>query len=453
MALNNTSTTGTVSVGSLSIAWKGLSTTYTPSGACDFGPSTHGSWAGLVRFLAFPPTSKMTPSAIDGQNYTATVTLSSGAKLQFTGTWQGPLEYNQPNVWQTDSALRATDFSAGGTTKTFSCATTPSLSYFTLANIGPVTGSVANITISWAGGITTYTPSGACDVSPTVSATSDTYIDFPATTTISPSAIAGQNYTGTVTLTSGAKNRLLGWWQGPAMVAVTGTALRALTFIANGERTTYGCGPSTLHSYITLTNTGPGTDSVTAVSFSWGGTNTTYTVAGACEVGGVGSASAITNVYFSTTNRLSPSAIAGQNFAGTLTMSSGAKIPFAGTWKGGPAQLAATRQALQAADFVAGGSSTTFTCATSPSSSYLALTNTGSDSATVVSIAIGDYAYTLSGTCNIGPSGSTTGTTYLVFPSTSTIKPSAIRGQTYWGIVYFSNGVQTLPFSFDGTWG
>jgi hypothetical protein len=51
--------------------------------------------------------------------------------------------------------------------------------------------------------------------------------------------------------------------------------------------------------------------------------------------------------------------------------------------------------------------------------------------------------------CSIGASGSTTATTYLVFPATSKITPSAVSGQTYTGTVTLSNGAQLL---LTGTW-
>ena len=117
------------------------------------------------------------------------------------------------------------------------------------------------------------------------------------------------------------------------------------------------------------------------------------------------------------------------------------------------AQVAVTGTALLASSFLTGGSTKTFTCATTSSGSYLTLTNTGSGSASVATISFtwagGNTAYTGPTNCNIGASGSSTATTYLLFPVTSTVSPSAISGQTYTGTVTLSNGAQLL---LTGTW-
>jgi flagellin-like protein len=117
------------------------------------------------------------------------------------------------------------------------------------------------------------------------------------------------------------------------------------------------------------------------------------------------------------------------------------------------AQIAVTGTALIAADFLTGGSTQTFTCATTSSLAYLTLTNTGTGTATVATISLtwagGNTAYTLTAACNVGASGSPTATTYIIFPITSKITPSAVSGQTYTGTVTLSNGAQLL---LTGTW-
>jgi len=118
------------------------------------------------------------------------------------------------------------------------------------------------------------------------------------------------------------------------------------------------------------------------------------------------------------------------------------------------AQVAVTGTALLALNFLSTNAGKTFTCASSSSAAYLTLTNTGSGSASVATISLtwagGNSAYTLlSGTCNIGASGSTSATTYLVFPASTKITPSAISGQAYTGTVTLSNGAQLL---LTGTW-
>jgi flagellin-like protein len=117
------------------------------------------------------------------------------------------------------------------------------------------------------------------------------------------------------------------------------------------------------------------------------------------------------------------------------------------------AQVAITGNALLAANFLSGGATKTFTCATNPAGSYLTLTNTGSSGASVTGITItwagGQTAYTVSGTCRIGASGSATATTYVIFPATTQITSSAVTLQAYTGTVALSNGAQLL---LTGTW-
>jgi flagellin-like protein len=120
---------------------------------------------------------------------------------------------NSAQIAVTGTAFLASSFQASGTTKTFSCATTSSASYLTLTNTG--TGSVASATVSivWAGANTAYVLSGLCIVGASGSSTSTTYIIFPATTQLVPSAATGQVYTGQITLSNGAQLLFTGTWQ------------------------------------------------------------------------------------------------------------------------------------------------------------------------------------------------------------------------------------------------
>ncbi len=120
---------------------------------------------------------------------------------------------NSARVAVTGTALMASNFLSGGTTKTFTCATTSAGSYLTLTNTGTGSASVAAISFTWAGGNTAYTGPTGCNVGASGSATATTYLLFPGTSTISPGAISGQSYTGTVTLSNGAQLLLTGTWQ------------------------------------------------------------------------------------------------------------------------------------------------------------------------------------------------------------------------------------------------
>jgi hypothetical protein len=79
--------TGTVSssVTAVSITWAGSNAAYAPIGTCSIGAT--GSTTASTYIIFTAPT-KITPSAILSQTYTGTVTLSNGAQLLFTGSWQ-----------------------------------------------------------------------------------------------------------------------------------------------------------------------------------------------------------------------------------------------------------------------------------------------------------------------------------------------------------------------------
>src|SRR5712692_9227115 len=117
------------------------------------------------------------------------------------------------------------------------------------------------------------------------------------------------------------------------------------------------------------------------------------------------------------------------------------------------AQVAVTGTALVAADFQSSFATTTFSCSTTPAPNYLTLTNTGSGSASIASISLtwaaNNQAYTLSGTCNIGASGSTSSTTYVIFTTTTKLTPDSTAGGSYTGTVTLSNGAQLL---LTGIW-
>ncbi len=120
---------------------------------------------------------------------------------------------NSAQIAVTGTALLAADFTSAGTTSTFTCAATSSLAYLTLTNTGTGSATVATVSITWAGGNTAFTLSGPCTIGASGSATATEYIIFPITTKITPTAISGQAYTGTVTLSNGASLLLTGLWQ------------------------------------------------------------------------------------------------------------------------------------------------------------------------------------------------------------------------------------------------
>ena len=110
-----------------------------------------------------------------------------------------------------DSALPAADFTAAGTTSTFTCAASPSGAYLALADNGTSGATVTSVSIASASGVTRFAPSGACDLASGSGAT--VYIVFPSTTQVSPSAASGSYYAGVVSLSDGSQVPFAGNWQ------------------------------------------------------------------------------------------------------------------------------------------------------------------------------------------------------------------------------------------------
>jgi flagellin-like protein len=91
LTLTNTGT-GSAGVSTVSITWAGSNNAYSNSGtaaSCNIGAAGATGGNPAVMYLIFPITSRVSSaSAAPGQAYTGTVTLTNGAQLLFTGTWQ-----------------------------------------------------------------------------------------------------------------------------------------------------------------------------------------------------------------------------------------------------------------------------------------------------------------------------------------------------------------------------
>lgn len=114
-------------------------------------------------------------------------------------------------------------------------------------------------------------------------------------------------------------------------------------------------------------------------------------------------------------------------------------------------QVAVAASSLPAEDFAANGTSSTFTCASSPSGAYMTLTNNGTSSESVASVSIASggnvTTFAASGGCIVPPGSGVT--TDIIFPTDSVITPGAMSGSYYVGVVTLSDGAQVL---FAGTW-
>ena len=117
----------------------------------------------------------------------------------------------------TSQNLVAADNKALGSTSTFTCNVAGVANDLTLTNTGTAATTVTGVTITWAGAVNSFTPSTACTVAAAGNAGATTNgnpisILFPATNTLTVSAVTGQTYTGTVTLGNGAVLLFTGTW-------------------------------------------------------------------------------------------------------------------------------------------------------------------------------------------------------------------------------------------------
>jgi flagellin-like protein len=85
---------------------------------------------------------------------------------------------------------------------------------------------------------------------------------------------------------------------------------------------------------------------------------------------------------------------------------------------------------------------------------YIALTNTGTAAATVTGVTLtwagqgNSFTPPATPPCTVGAAGSTSATTYILFPALATLLTGAVTGQTFSGTVSLSNGATVL---FTGT--
>ncbi len=86
LTLTNTGT-GSSAVASITITWAGSNNAYalTASTTCSIGAAGTTAAQTFAQFVATP---KVSVLPVSGQAYTGTVTLTNGAQLLFTGTWQ-----------------------------------------------------------------------------------------------------------------------------------------------------------------------------------------------------------------------------------------------------------------------------------------------------------------------------------------------------------------------------
>jgi len=117
-----------------------------------------------------------------------------------------------------------------------------------------------------------------------------------------------------------------------AQVQVTGIALVGATLAGGSNSATPTCATGASANSITLTNTGTAAASATSLSITYGGAVYTFAITGACTVTPAGKASGNPLTLAMAATDLVTGAASGASFTGTVTMSNGAILIFAGTF-------------------------------------------------------------------------------------------------------------------------
>jgi len=117
-----------------------------------------------------------------------------------------------------------------------------------------------------------------------------------------------------------------------ARVQVTGIALVGATLAGGSNTATPTCATGSAANSITLTNTGTAAAIATSLSITYGGAVYTFAITGACTVTAAGKASGNPLTITMAVTDLVTGATSGASYSGTVTMSNGAILIFAGTF-------------------------------------------------------------------------------------------------------------------------
>ena len=215
------------------------------------------------------------------------------------------------------------------------------------------------------------------------------------------------------------------------------------------------CSTDAKNSYIKLTNMGSASSSVQGVTITFGGADNVFKVAGSCVLGPSGSPDSTLYVLFGGPSKLVNSSVPqpSQPYLGTVNLSNGAGLPFNGNFFQGYPVISNAGAALSALDF-GKGNPMNATCSTNlaSSSSYVTLTNAGTVGVSVTQVTITwkgvTNQFNISGQCEVGPDGTQSATTYVLFGSANMLASAAEAGQQFTGGVSLSFGP---AIQFSGT--
>jgi len=147
-----------------------------------------------------------------------TIAMAVVASFAVGGFVFGTISQSQiaPQITVSGQSLPASAFVTGGSTTTITCSTIPSGAYLSLTNTGSAKGTVAGVTITWAGTNNAFTLTGGCTVGALGSSTATSYINFPSSNKLTApgavNAVSGGKFTGTVTLSGGVRLVFTGIW-------------------------------------------------------------------------------------------------------------------------------------------------------------------------------------------------------------------------------------------------
>jgi len=201
--------TGSGSATGVTITSGGVSNDFTINGPCKVGPAGSPTATTYVNFRGLSELSNSS-APVAGQQYVGSVTLADGVPILFTGRFGE----GQPQVSVTGIALPAASFGQGKPINA-TCVTTPvpADSYIMLTNAGTAEAAVTSVSITWKNATNVFSISGLCNVGLDGTPSSITYLNFGSSNSLAVAAVAGQSFTGTLTLSTGTQIPFSGEFQ------------------------------------------------------------------------------------------------------------------------------------------------------------------------------------------------------------------------------------------------
>lgn len=216
------------------------------------------------------------------------------------------------------------------------CSAVPANSYIQLTNTGSKEGAAVGVTITYAGAKNTFKIAGSCDIGPSGSDASTTFILFKGPSELPNSDVpqSGEQFSGTVAMSDGATLPFVGVFSsGYHTIHATAVSLVAARF-SKGAPTNSTCSTTLASgdSYIMLNNTGTIGASVVGLTLTSGNSTNTIPLAGKCGIGAEGTASDILYVLFPPNSQLNFTAVQGQSFNGVFSLDDRTTVSIIGTF-------------------------------------------------------------------------------------------------------------------------